>query len=180
MKNISKIISICILVCGSVTMANAFSLFGLVSSSDEMKKTSEVHNLAVAEVKTPTQVSRISRYTTQVEGIASNKIDLLQQNISISFSPSIITIKDAIEQLLQNSGYRLEPSDTQTIYTQTMLANVLPATQRSFQNATLKQILLALTGNNFQIVDDPVRRIITFKILPTVKAIYLNQGTQNG
>lgn len=180
MRNISKVASVCVLVASSVTMGNAFSLFGWFGSSDEKKETPKVHKLAVAQVKSPAQVSRISRYTTQEEIIANNKIDLLQQNISISFSPSVITIKDAIDQLLQNSGYRLEPTDSQTIYTQTMLANVLPATQRSFQNATLKQILLALTGNNFQVVDDPVRRIITFKILPTIKAVYINQGTQNG
>ena len=179
MKNISKVTSICVLVCGSVTMANAFSLFGWFGSSDDKKEAPKVtHHEAVQPIQKPKEI-QISRYTTQKEEIPSNKIDLLQQNISISFGPSITNIKQALEQLLENTGLRLQNSQNQDEYTQAMLANPLPATQRVIQNASLKQTLLALTGDKFDIVVDPIHRIISFKIKPTVKAIYLNQQGNN-
>jgi hypothetical protein len=57
-----------------------------------------------------------------------------------------------------------------------MLKNKLPVTQRTIQNANLKQALEALTGNNFNVVLDPITRQINFKIKSKVLAIYLNLG----
>ena len=113
-----------------------------------------------------------SRYTSVEQVIPQNNIDLLTQNISITFSPDIVTVGEAVNQLLENSGYQLTKYPDK--YTSIMLKNKLPATQKSIKNANLEQVLIALTGKQFNIIDDPVNRIVGFKIKPKVLAIYLN------
>jgi hypothetical protein len=102
-------------------------------------------------------------------------INLLDQNISIKFGSHVVTIDDAIDKLLLNSGYKLAGINNQDQYTQAMLANKFPATQKSITNASLRQSLLALTGNNFDMIVDPIHRIISLKIKPSVKALYFKE-----
>ena len=99
-------------------------------------------------------------------------VNLLDQNISIKFGADVKTINDAINTILTNTGYKLTKADKQDQYTQAMLSNNFPATQKSINNASLRQSLLALTGNNFDMIVDPIHRIIDFKIKPSVKALY--------
>ena len=182
MKKLNKLATVCILLGGSVTMSNAFSLFGWFGSSDikETKVVKVEHKKEVPVIE-PKKETQISRYTFQEEVIPENKVDLLQQNITISFSPNVTTVGMALEQLLGNTGLKLQKAQDQDKYTHAMLANNLPATQRVIENASLKQALLALTGDKFDIVVDPINRIISFKIKPTVLAIYLNEkGSTNG
>jgi conjugative transfer region protein (TIGR03748 family) len=146
-----------------------------------MNKISKVIILSLMVGAAYSADTQMSRYTTMKESVPIKKVDLLQQNITINFSPNVRTIDDALKQLLVNSGYQLETTASQDKYTQAMLANNLPATQRVIENASLKQSLLALTGDQFDIVVDPINRIISFKIKPTVLAIYLNEkGSTNG
>jgi conjugative transfer region protein (TIGR03748 family) len=113
-----------------------------------------------------------SRYTFSENQIPTNHVNLLQQNISITFGEGVVTINDAVKQVLVNSGYQLD--SRQDVYTTAILSAPLPATLRSIQNATLEQVLLALTGNNFKIEEDPIHRLINFKIKPKAKALYVN------
>jgi len=102
-------------------------------------------------------------------------VNLLDQNISIKFGVDVKTINDAINTILTNTGYQLIKLDKQDQYTQAMLANNFPATQKSINNASLRQSLLALTGNNFDMIVDPIHRIIDFKIKPSVKTLYFQK-----
>ncbi|WP_150467618.1 hypothetical protein [Francisella sp. SYW-9] len=162
----------------SYNLANAFSLFGMFSDKPQVQTKSITPSLVVPATNhiENTPNIRVSRYVTQKEYIPLNHVDLLSQNISIRFSPSVLTVADAIKQLLQNSGLVLIDSQYQDRYTKQMLKNKLPTTQRTIENATLKQALEALTGNNFNVVLDPITRQINFKIKSKVLAIYLNLG----
>lgn len=200
MRKSNIILALTVLIA-SVSYANAFSLFGFGDNTNKSKRTenpSEVFakanpslnktiqqglasgQLHINQDIKSSEQTQISRYVSQKEEIPESKQNLLDQNISVEFDSNVETLRDAINQLLLNSGYRLRNINHQDKYIKAMLANPLPATQRTIQNATLKQALLMLTGHQFIIQLDPINRIIDFKIRPTVLAIYLNnQGVSD-
>jgi conjugative transfer region protein (TIGR03748 family) len=179
LHKVIRLVFVAVMLLMSFSNANAFSLFGWLSSSDKLQQSNKIvrhtaDTVIIAHKHQPFASTQVSRYTFAKEYIPNQQSNLLDQNISIIFNNKVATIDGAITLLLFNSGFRLQAQNHQDQFTKLMLANSLPATQKSIKNATLKQTLLALTGRKFKIVVDPIHRLISFKIKPTVLAIYLN------
>lgn len=116
----------------------------------------------------PTQPILVSTQETDKEGnnyvyAAIKPQNLLNQNISITFGDKIDTVGDAIKQLLSNSGYKLKICDPDK--SKDILDSKLPYAQRSFSNATLKQILMTLVGHAFKIDVNPISRVISLDLI---------------
>lgn len=178
-KKVIRLIYIFIIFFSCFSNVNAFSLSNWFDSNDQSRQLKPInikHNVIIKKQQKHSQIvsTQISRYVSQKEYIPNNQINLLDQNISIIFSNKVTTINDAVALLLFESGFRLQPVKQQDKYTKLMLDNSLPAIQQVIKNKTLKKSLLDLTGHQFKIVIDPIHRIITFKIRPTVLAMYLN------
>lgn len=116
--------------------------------------------------------TQTSRYSLENKGLKPYQIDLLSQSVSIQFNSQTETISDAIEQVLAFSGYQLLPLQQQQVYAQTMLMNPLPNAFQTITNATIRQVLTGIMGNQFYVVVDPVNRLIAFRLKTEVEQHY--------
>ena len=106
------------------------------------------------------QVGRYSLYTatpTQAQR------DLLAVTATVRFPDGIQTVGEAVRYLLQGSGYRL--AETESIGPEAMglFALPLPTVHQQMGPMTLRAALETLAGPAFNLVQDPVHRLITYE-----------------
>ncbi len=106
------------------------------------------------------QVDRYSMYSATPT--AAQK-DLLAATVTLRFPDRIQTVGESIRYLLQRSGYRVAAPDIAEDETRVLFALPLPAVHRSLGPMSLRDALLTLAGPAFQLVQDPVHRLITFE-----------------
>ena len=82
--------------------------------------------------------------------------------VAVRFPGPVQTVEQAIQHLLDGSGYRLAgaPDSPAAI----MLAQPLPEVHRSLGPLRLDQALQTLAGPVFQLVQDPLHRRIAFEL----------------
>ena len=73
------------------------------------------------------------------------------------------TVGAVVEVVLQASGYRLSSPPNADPARAQLLTLPLPAVHRELSNLTVRQALKTLAGPAFQLVDDPVHRLISFE-----------------
>lgn len=104
---------------------------------------------------------------------------LLQQRLQIKFPQNILTVKQAVDYVLQFSGYRLADMPYLEPSTQSMLRQPLPEVDSTLELMTLEQALKTLSGESFYVLADPVHRLVGFKLKPTYQALYRDSTTIN-
>lgn len=114
----------------------------------------------------------IGRYLTVAEKPQQEQQRLLNQQIQIKFPQNILTIKQAVEFVLQYSGYRLTDLQQMNQPARDMLNQPLPIIDKTFGPMTLEQGLITLAGNEFYLLIDPVHRLIGYKIKPAYRCLY--------
>jgi type IV pili sensor histidine kinase/response regulator len=95
------------------------------------------------------------------------QVDLLATIIIVTFPARIQTVGEAVNYVLQRSGYRLAPLLARAPEAEGLLALKLPAVHRNLGPVTLGQALETLAGKPFHLVRDPVRRLISFELHPS-------------
>jgi len=105
--------------------------------------------------------------------------DLLQQTFQVSFPVRVITVGHAMQYLLNSSGYALAPNAGGYPLAKTMLARPLPIVDRNFGPLTIEQGLQTLAGPHFQMVVDPVNRLVAFRLKPSLAELYNVNGVTN-
>ena len=121
-----------------------------------------------------------SRYTISEAGLNQYQEDLLHQTVTMTFPQSRVhTIDAAVKYLLRFSGYQLVPQEAQPKQVQAILRQSLPESLRTLRNVTIEQGLSGLVGQPFQILYDPVHRLISFRLRPGYQAVYLSQQQSN-
>lgn len=116
-------------------------------------------------------VTQVSRYST-----VSNKPMLyqkkpLEQIINVRFTPNEKKIRDAINHLLQISGYCLESESEQEPGVKIILSKPIPLIDRELNSMSVKDALKTLVGEAFYFQDDPIHRIIKFHVKPEYKKL---------
>lgn len=102
------------------------------------------------------------RYT-EVSTIATTaQIDPLSSLITITIPSEISTVSQAMEYVLQRSGWRLTPYSEEDVQTQTLFELPLPTVHRRLGPISLREALETLAGKPFVMVEDPVRRSVGF------------------
>ncbi|MBX9706087.1 MAG: hypothetical protein K5Q00_07500 [Gammaproteobacteria bacterium] len=114
----------------------------------------------------------VSRYLAVDVKPQQSQTRLLQQQLQIKFPQDILTLKQAVEYVLQFSGYRLAESSHMSKATQTMLAQALPEVDSTFEPMTLEQALTTLAGESFYVLLDPVNRLVSFVLKPNYQPLY--------
>lgn len=99
-----------------------------------------------------------------------SEINISDSNKSMVFRSQVITVGDAINQLLKNADYKLSQSNKQNKYVQAMLASKLPKSKKKLQNTTVQQALVDLTDGSFDVVVEPIQREISFSVKPSKKS----------
>lgn len=74
------------------------------------------------------------------------------------------TIGDSVNYLLARSGYSLADTRVMSNETRTLISLPLPQVQRNIGPITLDKALKVLGGDSFELVVDPVNRIINFEL----------------
>jgi len=90
--------------------------------------------------------------------------DLLATTIKVQIPERIQTVGEAIGYLLLRSGFRLADPRAMSPQALALFELPLPAVHRSLGPITLRQGLATLAGPTFQLVQDPVHRLIAFEL----------------
>jgi len=105
--------------------------------------------------------------------------NLLQQTFQVSFPVRVITVGQAMQYVLNSSGYALAPNAGGYPLAKTMLARPLPIVDRNFGPLTIEQGLQTLAGPHFQMIVDPVNRLVAFRLKPSLAQLYNVNGVTN-
>ena len=106
---------------------------------------------------------QIGRYSLYAATPTEAQVDLLATTITTRFSERIQTVGEAARYLLQRSGYRLATAKSIEPDTAQLFALPFPAVHQSLGPMTLRDALETVAGPAFNLVQDPVHRLITFE-----------------
>ena len=116
-------------------------------------------NICIAD-----NLTQISRYTTISNKPTLSQTNLLSQNIQVRFTRNIYTIGDAINYLLNFSGYSLVSEKKMNEALKTTLQKSLPLIDRELGPMSLQDALTTLIGPAFYMTHDPVNRTVNFNL----------------
>ncbi|MHC4397907.1 MAG: PFGI-1 class ICE element type IV pilus protein PilL2 [Planctomycetota bacterium] len=105
------------------------------------------------------------RYITVTDKPKLSQQNPLEQTVSLTIPAEIQTVGEAINYLLQNTGYNLLPAKYRQDEASELLKQKLPLNDRSLKNTTVKNALLALAGNAYLLLVDPKHRYVSFNVL---------------
>ncbi len=107
--------------------------------------------------------AQVGRYSVIAAIPTKAQADLLATTMTVRFPERIQTLGEAVRYLLQRSGYRL--ADTRSIGPDavSLFALPLPAVHQSLGPMMLRDALETLAGPAFNLVQDPVHRLVTFE-----------------
>ena len=117
----------------------------------------------LASVNLKADDAQVGRYSVIAAVPTKAQTDLLATTLTIRFPERIQTLGEAVRYLLQRSGYRLAKVESIGPDTVMLFALPLPAVHRSLGPMTLRDALNTLAGQAFNLVQDPVHRLVTFE-----------------
>ena len=106
---------------------------------------------------------QVGRYATMQAVPTSAQVHLLSAMVRVQFPASVVSVGQAVEHLLQPSGYRLA-SEAAVDPSRKILLNLpLPEPHRVLGPMPLQMALETLAGPAFRLVEDPVHRLVSFE-----------------
>ena len=109
---------------------------------------------------------RVARYSLRGLQASRSQRDPMSALVQVRFAPRVRKVGEALAQVLLGSGYQLASADRQSAYFG-LLKNVeLPAVHRELGPMTLREALKILAGAHWDLVEDPVHRLVAFDLLP--------------
>lgn len=105
---------------------------------------------------------QVGRYSVWRIAPTSVQAEPLSVMVAVHFPEPVQTVGDAVQHLLDDSGYRL--AGTPGSASHTLLAQPLPAVHRALGPLRLDQALQTLAGPVFKLVQDPLHRRIAFEL----------------
>lgn len=112
------------------------------------------------------QAVSVSRYSTVSLSAVAAQRQPLTAVISLNLNRNATTVLHAIEQVLYDSGYRLSTMHPDKRVNQ--LFNLpLPKIHRTLGPITVSQALKTLAGSPWELVVDPINRLVTFQLPDT-------------
>ena len=105
-----------------------------------------------------------SRYITISDSPSVGDAYAISTVVQEDFPSAVITVGGAISEILSQTSYRLlEPSKNDPLE-KDLYSQPLPGYLRSVGPESLQSALLQLSGNVYQVVIDPVHRLVTFRL----------------
>jgi len=83
--------------------------------------------------------------------------------IDVQIPDNILTVKDSAQYLLQYSGYQLSQTVSPEPHVSALLQRNIPEVHRHFEQVVLRDALLALGGNGYRLLVDPVNRMVAYE-----------------
>ncbi len=117
---------------------------------------------------------QVARYSIIAPVATASQADPLQTMVAIRFpEPHITTVGDAMQYLLRHSGYHLAEAKAADPTMARLLNHLLPKVHRQLGPMSLQTVLSTLAGSAYQIVVDPVNRLIAFDLTPNYRQMKL-------
>ncbi len=108
---------------------------------------------------------QVGRYIS-VEPVATPvQKDLLSVVVTVDFTDQIQTVGDAMTHILLRSGYRMASLDASDPALPVLLNSPLPLVHRQLGPIRIDNALSALAGPAWDLVIDPVNRLVSFDLL---------------
>ena len=104
----------------------------------------------------------LNRYSRQNMTAEPQQTDPLSVVIEINFPSTVVTVEDAIDYLLLQSGYRYLYEDN--IEIRNLLNLSLPRVHRNLGPISLRSALETLAGSPWNLVENEVNRTVQFKL----------------
>ncbi|GEA09115.1 hypothetical protein KUL42_38760 [Alteromonas sp. KUL42] len=106
------------------------------------------------------------RYTMLVLKPSIEQVNPLYSEAKIQFPLDVVTIYDAINYVLDDSGYSLVSKQYWTEEMEIMLNMTLPLIQRDLSRSpmTIKNVVEVVAGEPFNVIVDPLRRLVSFEL----------------
>ena len=108
---------------------------------------------------------QLSRYQSVTLQPSYAQIDLMSNLVEIELPAEVKTVGQAISYLLEGSGYRLLSAKLAEPYRVSLFALPLPEVQRQLGPISLRDALELVSGPAFQLVIEPVYRLVTFALV---------------
>ena len=105
---------------------------------------------------------QVGRYSLWQVAPTEGQAEPLAVMVAVRFPKPVQTVGDAVQHLLDDSGYRL--AGTPGSASHILLAQPLPAVHRALGPLRLDQALQTLAGPVFKLVQDPLHRRIAFEL----------------
>jgi len=105
-------------------------------------------------------------YTRLSTRIPPAQRELLSAVVEHRFDNSVVTVKQALQQVLKGSGFMLAPAAATDPNLPALFRSPLPRIQRQIGPARLDDILEAIAGPAWDLVVDPVHRLVSFELKP--------------
>jgi len=120
--------------------------------------------LPVANAETQIVDIQVGRYSSVSTEPTLAQRDLLASMVEVTFPASVITVESALQNLLLNSGYGLASRESSDPRLPILLNQPLPLAHRSLGPMPLKTALQVLAGSPWELVIDPVHRLVSFDL----------------
>ena len=110
------------------------------------------------------QTLRVSRYVTVNAAASEAQKDPLNAVIpNLTFPRQVVTVFDALQTLLNDSGYRIATFHPDVRVHQ-LFNLALPAIHRQLGPISLENALNTLSGSPWMLAVDPINRLVTFQL----------------
>ncbi|MEZ5574071.1 MAG: pili assembly chaperone [Halioglobus sp.] len=103
------------------------------------------------------------RYSVMAVEPSAGQRDLLSVTTALTIPSDIERVGEALHWILRDSGYRLAADSVLSDEVKALLALPLPVAHRQFEPMPLRTLMGLIIGPAFQIVQDPVHRLIAFE-----------------
>ncbi len=125
----------------------------------------EAFSLDHGAANSSTDAYKVGRYSSISTEPTPAQLDLLSVIIELDFPRSIYTVGSAMKVMLLNSGYRLAEPNASDPNLKILLGSPLPNVHRSLGPITLRTALNTLAGTSWDLIVDPVHRLISFELV---------------
>lgn len=109
-------------------------------------------------------VVHVDRYTMYQAKPTSAQKDLLAVMININMPDHVDTVGDTFQHLLERSGYSLASIEASDPALPILLSKPLPIVHRHLGPMSLRSALSTLAGPAWQLIEDPVNRMVSFQL----------------
>ncbi|NIB44036.1 pili assembly chaperone [Pseudomaricurvus alkylphenolicus] len=106
---------------------------------------------------------QVGRYSLMSTAPSTGQVDLLAVTVERSIPETVKSIGNALDWLLQGSGYRLADTSLLSDEAIELFHLPLPSAHRQFQALPLRQVLSLIVGPAFSMVHDPAHRLLGFE-----------------
>ena len=106
---------------------------------------------------------QVGRYSLLSAQPTKGQTDLLATTVTVHFPAQVQTVGESVRYLLRHSGYQLAETAALAPKTLDLLSLPLPSVHRQLGPMPLRRALETLAGSTFDLVQDPVHRLVAFE-----------------